>query len=118
MEALFAGVPVVVSDVGGAREQVGDDPARGYVVANPLGDALGVTWEAVGQARFRAQANAGELVTAMDYLVADRDRYLHGRAALAAESAARFGADACLRQHAELLRRAGSHARVASSSQS
>jgi glycosyltransferase involved in cell wall biosynthesis len=117
MEALFAGVPVVVSDVGGAREQVGDDPARGYVVANPLGDALSVTWEAVGQARFRAQVNAGELVTAMEHLVADRDSYLSGRAALAAESAARFGADACLRQHAELLRRAGSSARVASSSQ-
>jgi glycosyltransferase involved in cell wall biosynthesis len=113
MEALFAGVPVVLSDVGGAREQVGDDPARGYLVANPRGDALSVTWDAVAQARFRAQVNAGELVTAMDYLVADRDRYLRGRAALAAESAARFGADACLRQHAALLRTAAMSAQVA-----
>ena len=29
MEALFAGVPMVLSEVGGAREQIGDDPSVG-----------------------------------------------------------------------------------------
>ena len=40
MEALFAGVPVVLSEVGGAREQIGSKPERGYLVTNPLGDPL------------------------------------------------------------------------------
>jgi len=108
MEALHAGVPVVLSDVGGAREQIGQDAGRGYLVANPLGDPLGVDWESVAAARFRAQPNQDELVAAMERLVADRDRYLRTRGALAAESAARFSAQDCLRQHAGLLRAAAS----------
>lgn len=103
-EALFAGLPVVLSDVGGAREQIGGDSRRGYLVANPLGDPFAVTWESVAAARFRPQPNRDELVTAMDQLVEDRKRYLDDREFLAAESAARFSASACLRQHAAVLR--------------
>jgi glycosyltransferase involved in cell wall biosynthesis len=103
MEALFAGVPVVLSEVGGAREQIGDDPDRGYLVANPLGDPLAVDWAAVGAARYQPQINRDELVTAMRHLIADQERYLGNRERLAAESAARFSADACLAQHAAVL---------------
>jgi glycosyltransferase involved in cell wall biosynthesis len=107
MEALFAGLPVVLSDVGGAREQIGDDPARGYLVANPLGDPLSVDWESVGAARFRAQVNRDEFATAMEYLVAGREGYLRGRERLAAAAAACFSADVCLAQHATVLRGVG-----------
>ena len=106
MEALYIGVPVVLSDVGGAREQVGNDPARGYVVANPLGDPLEVGWEAMARAQYRPQANRGELAAAMDHLIAGRHDYLAGRKQLADESAARFSAQACLTQHAAVLRAA------------
>lgn len=104
MEALFAGLPVVISDVGGAREQMGTDPARGYLVSNPLGDPLRVDWESIRTARYRTQANRGELVTAMQRLVGDRQDYLSNRALLAAESAARFSANTCLARHAAVLR--------------
>ena len=104
MEALFAGVPVVLSDVGGAREQIGDDPSRGYLVSNPLGDPLSVDWDSVGAARYRMQPNRDELVAAMERLVDDREYYLSGREHLAAESAARFSADICLGRHADVLR--------------
>jgi glycosyltransferase involved in cell wall biosynthesis len=103
MEALFAGVPVVLSEVGGAREQIGDDPNRGYLVANPLGDPLAVDWASVGAARYRPQSNRDELVTAMNHLIANQGSYLDNRARLAAESAARFSADVCLAQHAAVL---------------
>jgi glycosyltransferase involved in cell wall biosynthesis len=106
MEALFAGLPVVLSDVGGAREQIGDDPARGYVVANPLGDPLSVDWESVGAARFRPQANGEELAAAMEHLIAGRNDYMRDRSRLATESAARFSAEACLARHAAVLRAA------------
>jgi glycosyltransferase involved in cell wall biosynthesis len=104
MEALFAGLPVVLSEVGGAREQTGGSSARGYLVANPLGDPLHVDWEAVGRARYRPQVNRDEFAAAMEHLIVGRDDYLANRKALAAESAARFSADACLRQHAAVLR--------------
>jgi glycosyltransferase involved in cell wall biosynthesis len=103
MEALFAGVPVVLSDVGGAREQVGGDPLRGSLVTNPLGDPLAANWESVFGARFRPQANHDEFVAAMEQLVEDRERYLEDRERLAAESAARFSANVCLRRHAAVL---------------
>lgn len=104
MEALCAGVPVVLSDAGMAREQIDGDRTRGYLVANPLGDPLSVDWESIGEARYRPQVNREELVTAMEHLVADRKDYLDGREQLAAESAVRFSADVCLAQHAAVLR--------------
>ena len=104
MEALFAGLPVVLSEVGGAREQIGDKPERGYLVTNPLGDPSSVMdWESMGVARYRPQVNRDELVSAMHDLVADRERYLGNRERLAAESAERFSADSCLTQHAAVL---------------
>jgi glycosyltransferase involved in cell wall biosynthesis len=106
MEALFAGIPVVLSDVGGAREQVAGNAARGYVISNPLGDPLAVNWESVGAARYRRQVNREEFVAAMDRLIADRERYLAARAQLVAESAQRFRADVCLERHAAVLRAA------------
>jgi glycosyltransferase involved in cell wall biosynthesis len=106
MEALFAGIPVVLSDVGGAREQIGHDPARGYLVTNPLGDPLSADWESIAAIRYRPQANRDEFATAMERLVAGREEYLRDRSRLAAESAARFSARRCLAQHAAVLRAA------------
>jgi len=106
MEALCAGVPVVIGEVGAARQQIGDDPARGYLVPNPLGDPLAIDNEAIGAALYRRQANQDELVAAMDRLVADRDRYLAGRQRLAVESAERFSQDASIAGHAAALRAA------------
>lgn len=103
MEALCMGLPVVLSDAGMAREQIGDDPRRGYVVANPLGDPLCVDWESMGAACYRPQVNRDEFATAMEHPVANREDYLRGRERLAAESAVRFSADACLARHAAVL---------------
>jgi glycosyltransferase involved in cell wall biosynthesis len=104
MEALFAGLPVVLSEVGGAREQVDGRSERGYLVTNPLGDPLSVDWASVGATRYRPQVNRDEFTTAMDHLVADREEYLRNREQLAAESAARFSASVCLARHAAVLR--------------
>ncbi len=105
MEALSAGLPVVITDVSGAREQIGDDPARGYVVANPLGDPL-ADWSAYAAARYQPQANREELAAAMDRLISDKDQYRRNRRQLAAESALRFSADRWAERHAAVLRRA------------
>ena len=103
MEALCAGLPVVLSDACGAREQIRDDRACGFVVANPLGDPLNADWESMGAARYRPQMNRDEFATAMEYLVAHRDDYLRDRERLAAESTMRFSASVCLARHAAVL---------------
>jgi glycosyltransferase involved in cell wall biosynthesis len=103
MEALHAGVPVVTSDVGGARDQLGTDPSRGYLIRNPLGDPLEVNWSTIGSACYARQINRDDLIEAMCALVREREHRAATRRALAAESAKRFHPDHCLRGHANLL---------------
>lgn len=106
MEALFAGVPVVMSEVGGAIEQVGKDGKRGLVVANPLGDAEAMDWQRMSQMRFAPQANRAELAEAMCSIVDQRNQWHNARESLKAESVRRFSAEACIASHAEVLVRA------------
>lgn len=102
MEALATGVPVVMSDVGGAREQLAGGVAKGLLVANPLGDPLAVDWTAIGAARFRPQANRDELVAALTSL-ARGTVALDSRESIAADSLARFDDDLCIARHAHAL---------------
>lgn len=106
MEALCAGLPVVLSDVGWAREQVGENRRRGFVVNNPLGDPDAVDLPAMTRARFTSQTNRTALVEAMCGLVAERDHWRQAREELKAESTNRFSLDVCLQRHAEVLKRA------------
>jgi glycosyltransferase involved in cell wall biosynthesis len=103
MEALHAGVPVVASDVGGAREQLGEQGERGHLIRNPLGDPLNVNWKTMRSACYKRQANRAELVSAMSALVRDRAHWATKRDELAAESAQRFHPGRCARSHAALL---------------
>jgi glycosyltransferase involved in cell wall biosynthesis len=103
MEALFAGIPVVLSEVGGAREQVGEAGERGYVIPNPLGDPFRVNWNTMREARYARQVNREALVTAMSSLVTHQADWLKGRQQLINESAARFHPDVCLSHHARVL---------------
>jgi len=105
MEALCAGLPVVVSDVGGAREQVGSsEQGRGYLVPNPIGDSGKINWNTMREARFQRQFNRGALISAMNSLVSERSAWLGARERLIRESAARFHPDVCLAGHALVLR--------------
>jgi glycosyltransferase involved in cell wall biosynthesis len=106
MEALGAGLPVVISDVAAAREQMGLDGERGYVVPNPLGDPVAVTWESIGRERFQPHVNKTALVAAMRQVIRDRDHWATVRPMLAQESRGRFSAQICAEQHAKILRRA------------
>lgn len=104
MEALAAGVPVVLSDVGGAREQVGEGQRRGIVVANPLGDPASISWEAMRSVKFARQANRDELVDALARVLEDRDEWRARAPGLRAESRELFDADRCVAAHARVLR--------------
>jgi len=103
MEALHAGVPVVLSEVGGACEQVGRNGERGYVVPNPLGDPFRVNWATMRDVRYASQTNREILVDAMCALISNRSQWFANRQNLIRESAGRFHPDACLRSHAQVL---------------
>ena len=104
MEALSVGLPVIMSDVGGAREQVGDDGSRGYVVPNPIGDPELVSWKAAGRLCFETQINKNPLVNAMLSVIRDRVHWAQVRPRIAAASKQRFKASACAERHAHVLR--------------
>ncbi|MCK1295192.1 glycosyltransferase family 4 protein [Bradyrhizobium sp. 30] len=103
MEALSAGLPVVISEVGGAREQVGTDGSRGFVVANPLGSPEKANWETAGLMRFRPQPNKSELVCAMNAIVAQRHEWSAIRCRLSDSFNEQFNANSCAKRHAEVL---------------
>jgi glycosyltransferase involved in cell wall biosynthesis len=106
MEALCAGLPIVMSEVGGAREQVGERGEYGYIVPNPLGDPERVSWERAGRERFRSQVNRDDLAAALTAVVDTRERWAAARGALAEHSARRFDAAACAGAHAAILTQA------------
>ena len=106
MEAIFTGLPAVLSEVGWAREQVGENGERGIVVENPLGDPEVIDWRCISRARFRPQVNRSALVKAMSAIVAGRDRWRNARDELRTEAMDRFSVDLCVQRHAEVLTRA------------
>ncbi|MFI7430431.1 glycosyltransferase family 4 protein [Micromonospora sp. NPDC049836] len=103
MEALVAGIPVVLPDVGGAREQLAGG-RRGHLVANPAGDAELVDWQVINDLRYRPQRNRPELVAAMSSMIRERAAWASARQRLRDEATALFSPDESLAGHARVLR--------------
>ncbi|WP_354255610.1 glycosyltransferase [Bradyrhizobium sp. F1.13.3] len=106
MEALCTGLPVVMSDVGGAREQIGLEGRHGHLVPNPLEDPETVTWDRVARERFRPQRNRAALVSAMTSIIENREHWTASRATLASEAKVRFNTEACIERYAQVLEQA------------
>ncbi|MPZ93369.1 MAG: glycosyltransferase [Propionibacteriales bacterium] len=86
MEALALGVPVILSDAGGAADQVGGG-ARGILVPAPTGEDV-VTVRGVRRYTYRPeQANTAELTRAIMRMTADRDWWAARRAELRGQAA-------------------------------
>lgn len=110
-EAQAAGLPLILSDVGGAAELVARDPGRSVLIPNACGAAQAVTDARVGRARARSrgQANAESVVQAVAAVsrrvVSERQSpSSHARGGAAGVAPA--GTDAMTAAHAGLLRRA------------
>lgn len=91
-EAAWTGLPVVLSDTGGAAQLVGPDCARGVIVRNPCGDALEVDRDRIAHPPEPAVSeNESALSAALIGIVRDRARWgkerveirSHARATLA-----------------------------------
>jgi glycosyltransferase involved in cell wall biosynthesis len=110
MEAIFTGLPAILSEVGGAREQIGENGRRGFMVENPLGDPEATDWHSIKRVRFRSQVNRSALVEAMCAVIAERNRWRNARDELRADALGRFSVDLCVQRHAEVLTRAAASA--------
>lgn len=102
-EAWAAGLPLILSDFGGARELVGRDPARSVLITNGAGEANEVTDARVERARWRAgrQRNSSDLGGAILRVV---DTVHSERALPFAPRAASDGVAAMIDAHARVLR--------------
>ena len=112
MEALCAGVPVILADTGTARMQL--DGGLGIVVGNPVGEPQSVMPENVKPLLFaREQANTAELVAAMQRMVDERDQWRARAGEIAGEARRRFATAPRVAEHAALVREcAGTAARA------
>lgn len=115
-EALSAGLPLVLSDVGGARELVARHPDRSVLIPNATGEAGSVTDARVARARRRSarQDNAADLIAAVTRVaqLARSDGASRADPAPAAGSGAGpSGIAAMMAGHAQIIREAHAHAR-------
>jgi glycosyltransferase involved in cell wall biosynthesis len=95
-EALAAGVPLIHTECGSARELVGEAGERGIVVPNPAADVLDLTWERLAPLVWTArQRNTAALVEAMSRMVDDRGAWRRRAGEIRAHASAHFGYDAC-----------------------
>ncbi|MGJ0391059.1 glycosyltransferase family 4 protein [Microbacterium sp. CGR1] len=103
-EAARAGLPLVLSDAGGASELVGDPQIRGRRVANPAAAGAGIEVSDIRRARRRPfrQVNRDELSSAISAVAADGDSWRRRRDELVGESSW-LDADEMVRRHAGLI---------------
>lgn len=103
-EAVMAGLPLVISDVGGAQELAGDKGERGVICENPGAAPATITLAQIRAARRRGvQTNRAELATAIGAVCQDIPRWRKRRDQLAVDAAQWLGADAMVASHARLL---------------
>lgn len=105
-EAAAIGLPLVLSDVGGARELVARDAARSILVPNATGPADLVTDARVRRARWRSavQSNAGALAAAVSAVATTVRAERAGAAQGVFEDPERGGVQRMRAAHAALIR--------------
>lgn len=111
-EAAVAGLPLLLSDVGGARELVACDP-RSVLIPNACGPASEVTDRRVAAARRRSrhQSNHDELITAIHAMAAAMrsEDFGEARSRSANEAALAASLDAMAAAHARVMQAAVEH---------
>jgi glycosyltransferase involved in cell wall biosynthesis len=107
MEALYSGVPLILSDVGGAVEQVGPDDDRGLLVPNPAGTTSVDLHDIRRLTYARKQPNQEALVDAMGTMVKNWSQWEDRRTSLSAQATRLFDEEHFLESYAEVLAKSG-----------
>lgn len=115
MEALCAGIPIIISDVGGGAEQIAEDPRNGILIPAPLPEDQ-LTWSKMHAALYAPQENRTQLLKAFSEIYEKRGQFRVDRNRLGQESRDRFAFSRWVNAHFELLT-AASRSAVPSMSQ-
>ena len=103
-EALTAGLPLIHTECGSARELVGDHEERGILIPNPAGDPLELTWEVIRQAiPQKQQRSTPYLVEAMNQMMHHREEWQAKRNAIRSYALNAFGMESFLRGYRDLF---------------
>jgi GT2 family glycosyltransferase/glycosyltransferase involved in cell wall biosynthesis len=103
-EALIAGVPLVHTECGSGRELVGEMGERGFLIPNPAGDPLELTWEIIRQAiPMKQQRSTPALVEAMSEIVLNREEWRARRSGIRNYSVNAFGMESFLQRYQDLF---------------
>ncbi len=103
-EALWVGVPVVLSETGGARALVGPAGERGVLVPNPCGDPLDVDAGRVSSPRADTrEVNERAFAEALVGIARDRDAWQARAGGIRLHARAELGPDVFVRRWADAL---------------
>jgi GT2 family glycosyltransferase/glycosyltransferase involved in cell wall biosynthesis len=103
-EALMAGVPLIHTECGSARELIGENGERGILIPNPAGDPLDLTWEDIRQTiPLKQQRSTPALVEAMSQMIVDRKIWNARRSDIRSYVLNTFGMEAFLQRYSELF---------------
>ena len=106
-EAVWNGLPLVLSECGSARQLVGESGERGRVVPNPLDDPLDVTWQRLEALPARPEwTNQDSLVAAILDVLAARDEWEAKRAEIVGYARTRLHPSRVATAYAEVFRSA------------
>ncbi|MBM7798501.1 glycosyltransferase involved in cell wall biosynthesis [Microlunatus panaciterrae] len=105
-EAAMAGLPLILSDVGGAVELVGVSGERGRLCENPAAPAESITLADIRRARRRAasQTNQPQIEQAVLDICREIDDWRARRVAMSASVSSWLSSDVMVEAHARLLR--------------
>ena len=104
MDAVYAGVPLVVAEVAGASEQVGSRGERGIMVQNPAGHTGLVGWDEMRKVAYGRQANTEALGAALVETHSRRHEWLPRRSELQRHARSQFPVADLVGSHAAVLR--------------
>ncbi len=104
MDAVYAGVPLVVAEVAGASEQVGSRGERGIMVPNPVGHTGLVGWDEMRKVAYGRQANTEALGVALVETHSRRHEWLQRRSELQRQARSQFPVTDLVGSHAAVLR--------------
>ncbi|MDH3271937.1 MAG: glycosyltransferase [Gemmatimonadota bacterium] len=104
-EALWVGLPVVLSDVGGSAELVGSASERGLLIPNPSGDPLEVTQASVTRPPVNAwRENVESLARALGTIAEGREAWRAQSTETRAWARAHLAPEVIAARYAEIAR--------------
>jgi glycosyltransferase involved in cell wall biosynthesis len=103
-EALVAGIPLIHSECGSARELVGKNEERGIVIPNPACEPIDLTWEVIKMTMDQKyQRNTSDLVNAMTQMIENQHQWHARKEQIRTEALQEFDIERTFHRYSQLI---------------